>query len=60
LQLSLLFFKTTPVLKIFPPEPDGMPLIEAWRLKIIKYLTSALKALVGRKSVFEQVGEGCF
>ena len=32
---SLLFYKTTPVLKIFSSEPDGMPPIEAWRLKII-------------------------
>jgi len=35
LQLSLFFFKTTPVLKICSSERDGMPLIEAWRLKII-------------------------
>jgi hypothetical protein len=38
LQLSLLFFKTTPVLKIFSSEPDGMPLFEAWRLKIITHI----------------------
>jgi len=33
LQIALLFFKTTPVLKVFSSDPDGMPLFEAWWLK---------------------------
>jgi hypothetical protein len=31
--ITLLFFKTTPVLKVFSSDPDGMPLFEAWWLK---------------------------
>jgi hypothetical protein len=34
--IALLFFKTTPVLKVFSSDPDGMPLFEAWWLKSLQ------------------------
>ena len=47
LQLSLLFFKTTPVLRVFSSKSDGMPPVEAWWEKIIINISaSVLKALV--------------